>query len=411
MLKGDVFEYQAFENQIFALFISMFMNSANGVARGYKNGMNITYSGHEVTINSGACLVQGRFLEEDSSTTVDAGIETAFCKLVVEIDLDKINTTQEFNQGSYVIVKGSSAYPNLTQEDTVGTNEGKYQYELARFKISEGAVTEFQDKRTYIQDFLQYEGITALQNSKAPKSHASADTTYGLATKNAYGHVKLFDDTNATQYNDGEGASRYALKLLKDIINGKANASHTHTKSQITDFPAKNHASAGTDYGLGTNSNYGHNKVINNLNSSAYTNGESLSAYQGAVLKKMISDATEYKSGDTITFSHLIVDGYITGNNTIYFCVPTFKSLKNISNISSRASNLFIPRGVNGYLDSYGGSQILITDRDYTVTFGKVGENSILVKIVYEDMRSYYDNYVNNTPVSISFSELVLSLS
>lgn len=167
MLKGDVFEYQEFENQIFALFIDLFMNKANGVARTYKNGMNLSYSGHTVTIDSGACLVQGRFLEEDSSTTIDTGIETSFCKLVVEIDLDQTNTRETFNQGAYKIVKDNSAYPSLTQQDTVGTNKGKYQYELARFKISDGVVTEFEDKRTYIEDQLQYGEIDELKSTVA----------------------------------------------------------------------------------------------------------------------------------------------------------------------------------------------------------------------------------------------------
>ena len=164
MLKGDVFKNQIFENQIFALFINLFMNKADGVARSYKNAMNITYSGHNLTVDQGACVVQGRFLEEDSSTTIDAGIETMFCKLVVEVDLDKVNTSDVFNQGYYNVVKSASGYPALTQQDIAGQNSGKYQYELARFKISDGVVTDFQDMRTYIEDLLQYGGIETLNN-------------------------------------------------------------------------------------------------------------------------------------------------------------------------------------------------------------------------------------------------------
>ena len=164
MLKGDVFKNQIFENQIFALFINLFMNKADGVARSYKNAMNITYSGHNLTVDQGACVVQGRFLEEDSSTTIDAGIETMFCKLVVEVDLDKVNTSDVFNQGYYNVVKSASGYPALTQQDIAGQNSGKYQYELARFKISDGVVTDFQDMRTYIEDLLQYGGLDILNN-------------------------------------------------------------------------------------------------------------------------------------------------------------------------------------------------------------------------------------------------------
>ena len=165
MLKGDVFKNQIFENHVFALFINLFMNNANGIVRSYKNAMNITYSGHNVTINKGACIVQGRLLEEDSSTTIDAGIETMFCKLVVEVDLDKVNTSSVFNQGYYNIVKDGNSYPTLTQQDIVGQNSGKYQYELARFKISDGVVADFEDKRTYIEDLLQYGQVDELSRS------------------------------------------------------------------------------------------------------------------------------------------------------------------------------------------------------------------------------------------------------
>lgn len=148
MLKGEVFGRQLFENQIFALFINTFLNGNNGVCSDYLNGMAVTYSGNNVTIDSGAVCIQGRFLEEDTSTTLDAGNSNLFCKLVIEIDLDKINTEDSFNQGYYKIVTDSTGYPELTQTNIVGTNSGIYQYELARFKTSTSGITEFQDMRT-----------------------------------------------------------------------------------------------------------------------------------------------------------------------------------------------------------------------------------------------------------------------
>ena len=223
MLKGDVFEYQEFQNQIFALFINLFMNNANGIARGYKNAMNITYSGHTITIDRGACLIQGRLLEEDSSTTLDTGIDTSFCKLVVEIDLDKINTVEEFNQGSYRIVKGTSAYPTLTQENIIQNNSGKYQYELARFKISDGSITEFEDMRTYIEDQLQYNGIATLTSSKAPILHANSNTTYGVGTQTNYGHNKIVNNLTTSSYQDGLALAAYQGKLLNDKVNAANN--------------------------------------------------------------------------------------------------------------------------------------------------------------------------------------------
>lgn len=150
MLKGHVFSKQIFGNSIFALFINTFLSGENGVSNNYKNGMKPTYSGSTVSIDSGAVCIQGRFLEEDTSTSVQAGTNSAYCKLVVEIDLDKQNTESEFNQASYKIITSSSSYPTLTQTNIVKNNSGIYQYELARFKTSENGITDFKDMRTYL---------------------------------------------------------------------------------------------------------------------------------------------------------------------------------------------------------------------------------------------------------------------
>lgn len=159
MLKGQVFSRQLFQNQIFALFINTFLNGRNGVSNNYMNSMAVTYSGNDVTVASGAVCIQGRFLEENTSSTISAGTDTAFCKLVIEIDLDKTNTEEDFEQGTYKIIKGANSYPALTQTDIVATNSGIYQYELARFKNSSSGITEFQDMRTFLDFDTIYDEI------------------------------------------------------------------------------------------------------------------------------------------------------------------------------------------------------------------------------------------------------------
>lgn len=160
MLKGHVFSKQLFGNPIFALFINTFLNGINGVSNNYKNGMAVTYNGSTVTVDSGAVCIQGRFLEEDTYTTLSTGTNTAYCKLVIEIDLDKENTESEFTQASYKIITSSSGYPNLTQTNIVKNVAGVYQYELARFKTSTNGISEFKDMRTFLDFTSIYEQIT-----------------------------------------------------------------------------------------------------------------------------------------------------------------------------------------------------------------------------------------------------------
>ena len=161
MLKGHVFSKQIFGNPMFALFINTFLNGRNGVSNNYKNGMQVTYSGSNLTIDSGAVCIQGRFLEEDTGSTVPAGTDTAYCKLVIEINLDLQNTESQFNQGIYKVVKSASSYPNLTQTNIVKNNAGIYQYELARFRTNSSGITEFQDTRTFLDFDSIYDAMEA----------------------------------------------------------------------------------------------------------------------------------------------------------------------------------------------------------------------------------------------------------
>ncbi len=163
-LKGDVFAEQLFENQIFALFFDTMLDKNCGVASNYKDGMPVTYSGSNITIGSGAVCIRGRLLEEDTGTTLNAGTETKYCKLVIEIDLDKTNTPSSFLQGAYKILTSTTGYPSLTQTDIVKNVAGVYQYELAQFKTGSSGITDFVDKRT----FLDIDSIyTAINNATA----------------------------------------------------------------------------------------------------------------------------------------------------------------------------------------------------------------------------------------------------
>ena len=193
MLKGHVFSKQIFENPIFALFINTFLNGENGVSNNYKNGMKPTYSGSTVNIDSGAVCIQGRFLEEDTSFSVQATTNSAYCKLVIEIDLDKQNTESEFNQASYKIITSTNGYPALTQTNIVKNNSGIYQYELARFKTSTSGITDFQDMRTYLDfdsifDEIRTDYNTILQELKQSLADVKDGSDYLL--KSAGGTVE-----------------------------------------------------------------------------------------------------------------------------------------------------------------------------------------------------------------------------
>lgn len=194
MLKGHVFSKQIFGNEIFALFVNTFLNGKNGVSNNYKNGMQVTYSGSNVTIASGAACIQGRFLEEDISTTLSAGTSSAYCKLVIEINLDEQNTENTLNQASYKIVTSSSGYPSLTQNNIVKNVSGVYQYELARFKTSSSGISSFQDMRT----FLDFDSIY----DEIEEKIADIEDGSAFVPQSKFAIV-----TGSTNLNNGEGGA------------------------------------------------------------------------------------------------------------------------------------------------------------------------------------------------------------
>lgn len=210
MLKGHVFKKQTFGNEIFALFIDTFLNQYYGILENYKNKMEIIHTNNTITINSGVCCVGGRFIEEDNYTTLEVSSDTAKCILVLEIDLDKENTETEFKQAGYKILKGIGEFPSLTQNNIVGNNAGIYQFELARFETEISGITNFKDRRP----FLNFEGIykeirDAIKSIKDTSSVAFKDD------------LKAVDITNhfTTNYTKRQFRALYYPHLKKVELN------------------------------------------------------------------------------------------------------------------------------------------------------------------------------------------------
>ena len=82
---------------------------------------------------------------------------------------------------------------------------------------------------------LQNKAINTALDGKAPKSHASSASTYGLGTTSNYGHVKTVNGLTQSSHQNGTALSAYQGKVLKDAIDTKANSSDVPTKtSELT---------------------------------------------------------------------------------------------------------------------------------------------------------------------------------
>lgn len=249
MLKGHVFSKQIFGHPVFALFVDTFLNKKCGIAD-YKNNMEISYNSAMLTVSSGVVCIRGRFLEEDNYTDISAGTENGFCKLIIEINLDNVNTENDFTQASYQILKSASSYPILTQTDIVKNNSGIYQYELARFKITNNIITDFQDMRTYIdldnlykefkkemekiknnENVVLKDNFTVISNSILLNKNTASSTNY-TSTDFSVSYPETFNkdnciciafgtkkvtDTNQYGYNFGTGYTASAEYMIGDF--------------------------------------------------------------------------------------------------------------------------------------------------------------------------------------------------
>ena len=242
MLKGHVFNQQLFGNEMFALFMNTFLAGHNGILQGYKNGMSLSHSGFNVTVASGAVCVQGRFLEEDSTTTVTASNAANYARLVLEIDLDRINTEQEFNQASFKIITDTTDYPALTQTDIVNNNSGVYQYSLARFQTSTNGISNFVDERTFLDFDSIYDKIESIiENIEDGSIYAlKADVEEefeNLITVPIGGGLDFFGSTAPDKYlfADGSAVSRTEYSELFAVIGTRYGSGDGSTTFNLPD--------------------------------------------------------------------------------------------------------------------------------------------------------------------------------
>lgn len=281
MLKGHVFTDQVFGNHIYALSNDTFLNGLCGIFE-YKENMKITKSTDKIVVGSGCICIRGRLLEEDTYTEIPVDTDTAFCKLVIEINLDKENTDISFKQAQYRIIKSITTYPNLTQNNIVATNSGVYQYELARFKTSSSGISDFKDMRT----FLTYKYIFAQIMSEY---HSIIDDLKKELASVKDGSIFVLKET-------GKGLStndftNVLLQKLNGIASGANNYKHPNNSGfkhipaggaagQVLKWAANGEAYWGNDnnttYGLATTSknglmSAGDKAKLNNLPSTVAT--------------------------------------------------------------------------------------------------------------------------------------------
>lgn len=180
MVKGFRFKNQLANAEVDARIHQKILNNIDGIFY----GMELNQTSNSITVSEGLCEVAGRPIAVVGSETVNIATEVAYCVLVVEIDLSKETTINNFEQAQIKVLTSTTDYPSSTKQD-INIYNGEntlYQYELARFKTSSNGITDFQDTRTFLDFHNIYNSIqteyrkvlTDLKNELASVTNGSA---------------------------------------------------------------------------------------------------------------------------------------------------------------------------------------------------------------------------------------------
>ena len=149
-------------------------------------------------------------------------------------------------------------------------------------------------------------------------------------------------------------------KLVKTALDGKANSSHTHTKSQITDFPT-----------LATVATSGSYNDLSNKPTipSAYTHPAGNAASKPSGLYKISTDSTSHVSSVTAVTKADITDLGIPGSdtNTTYtftngtngFTVTPSGGTAQTVTVTPSISNNVTGSGTSGYIAKFNGANTI----------------------------------------------------
>ena len=106
------------------------------------------------------------------------------------------------------------------------------------------------------------DNLTSGLNSKAPTTHATPATTYGVGNATNYGHVKTINNVTTSSTQDGLALAANQGKVLDDKITALENTKESidNVDTKVAARAPTNHASGGIIYGRGTTTLYGHVK-------------------------------------------------------------------------------------------------------------------------------------------------------
>ena len=193
MLSGYTYDSQLFTSEAFRKFQNEFIDGNCGVL----DGMDVTTTSTTATIADGWAIIKGGLLREQGGTTVSFS-NNGYYIIALQIDLSQTNTETDFNQGSFVALRGANDYPTLVQQDLTAGGT-MYQMGLAKFQKTDSGISGFTDIRPnlnwtslytdYAQRLASIEDLSTVITTAGGKTITGTLTVQGGITGNVTGNV------------------------------------------------------------------------------------------------------------------------------------------------------------------------------------------------------------------------------
>lgn len=228
------------------------------------------------TISGIVTWLKGWFYDKDEITTKENALQTQINNKASQSDLNTLSSTVSGKADS-VHTHSSGDVTEASALSNIGTSANASQHTINQ------SIDNIVGNLTGA-DIIKV--VTALPTASASTMNA----LYLLSSNSQY-----------DIYITVESSGSYAWEKLDDDVLSDLSIAWSDVTGKPSSFTPTSHSSTATTYGVGTSSNYGHNKIIDNLNQSTNQNGYSLSAHQGYVLNQSKAGKSQVIDWDTLT--------------------------------------------------------------------------------------------------------------
>jgi hypothetical protein len=189
--------------------------------KGKTKGCNMTFGKDDIYISEGYFFAANRLIQIPSTETIATPViatGTTYCRVVFELDMRKINTNLEFNQGYFKVLSSTLNYPDVMQED-IENGGNVYQLPFAKFVktvngianfVSELETIGFADRSKTI--YVDYRGNDEIADGSTTHPFKSIQAAINSIPKFLAGHTITIDV--------GFGVYNERL-LLENFVGGK----------------------------------------------------------------------------------------------------------------------------------------------------------------------------------------------